>query len=569
MTDSPAELFTVNSASEWVHLFDQVEPWPDNPRYHPEVSIASLVDLIRELGWGAPIIVHAGDAWPVQLVAGHTRRLALRRILEADPTFVVPGAPGVGFVPARAHVVAGEDGARFATWDESEDMALGDNKVAELSSWDPDALATIMARKAGDGAADAIAAIRRRTAFDERAVRDLVRRAKAPPRRSSVPAPKAKRRPKKGEADSKPGQVYQLGPHRLFCGSSTDAHHIGALLEGDDQRPIVVCADPPYGMGKASQGVLGDNQRGEKLDAFNADWWTAWREESARNASCYIWGLEDVLWRFWLLATVRGEDGAEVRGLVNTNVTKKNLIIWKKPNAIGRKSPDMRGYPPTTERALFFMRGQQDRGNVNKDDFWEGFEDLRAWQADQCARMGWGLKETTEITGVGMFGHWTSKSQWCLIPLVHYERLATAADGKAFTRPHRELRESYQRLLDHPELVGQRQAFYAARSPFDNVHDDMTDVWEFDRVTGEERHGHATPKPVPLCERMVLSSSELGQVVAVPFGGSGPDLIACARQGRIARVMELDEGWCDVIRDRWTRWADDAGVDPGAGALRL
>jgi len=50
-----------------------------------------------------------------------------------------------------------------------------------------------------------------------------------------------------GEPDSRQGEVYQLGPHRLLCGDSTDAAAV-ALLMGDDTASAL-CSDPPYGIG--------------------------------------------------------------------------------------------------------------------------------------------------------------------------------------------------------------------------------------------------------------------------------------------------------------------------------
>ena len=36
-----------------------------------------------------------------------------------------------------------------------------------------------------------------------------------------------------------------------------------------------------------------------------------------------------------------------------------------------------------------------------------------------------------------------------------------------------------------------------------------------------------------------------------PFGGSGTTLIAAEKSGRVARVMELDPKYADVIVRRW------------------
>jgi len=47
-------------------------------------------------------------------------------------------------------------------------------------------------------------------------------------------------------AESKLGEVYQLGRHRLMCGDSTDAGSVALLMNG--QKANMVFTDPPYGM---------------------------------------------------------------------------------------------------------------------------------------------------------------------------------------------------------------------------------------------------------------------------------------------------------------------------------
>ena len=51
------------------------------------------------------------------------------------------------------------------------------------------------------------------------------------------------------------------------------------------------------------------------------------------------------------------------------------------------------------------------------------------------------------------------------------------------------------------------------------------------------------------------------------FAGSGSTLIASAKTGRIARLVELDPHYCDVIRRRWTKWAKENGYSVGTGGL--
>jgi site-specific DNA-methyltransferase (adenine-specific) len=81
-----------------------------------------------------------------------------------------------------------------------------------------------------------------------------------------------------------------------------------------------------------------------------------------------------------------------------------------------------------------------------------------------------------------------------------------------------------------------------------------------------EKKEHITQKPMPVMVWSVGFVAE-GVVVLDPFGGSGTTLLACAATGRVARLIELDPKYCDVIRRRWTRYAREAGIDPGPGAL--
>ena len=74
-------------------------------------------------------------------------------------------------------------------------------------------------------------------------------------------------------------------------------------------------------------------------------------------------------------------------------------------------------------------------------------------------------------------------------------------------------------------------------------------VWELQRVGANEFH--PTQKPVELPERALKNSSKPGDTCLDLFGGSGSTLIACEKNNRIARLMELDPKYCDVIVRRW------------------
>ena len=93
----------------------------------------------------------------------------------------------------------------------------------------------------------------------------------------------------------------------------------------------------------------------------------------------------------------------------------------------------------------------------------------------------------------------------------------------------------------------------------------QTTVLNFDRPTANKEH--PTMKPVELFEYLIKNSTKAGDVVLDGFGGSGTTLIACEKNKRKARLLELDPHYCDVIRRRWTKWAKENGYAVGTGGL--
>jgi DNA modification methylase len=76
---------------------------------------------------------------------------------------------------------------------------------------------------------------------------------------------------------------------------------------------------------------------------------------------------------------------------------------------------------------------------------------------------------------------------------------------------------------------------------------------------------HPTMKPVALITEMLENSTKRGDKVLDLFGGSGSTLIACQQIGRAARLMELDERFCDVIVDRWETHTGKAALNETDG----
>ena len=94
---------------------------------------------------------------------------------------------------------------------------------------------------------------------------------------------------------------------------------------------------------------------------------------------------------------------------------------------------------------------------------------------------------------------------------------------------------------------------------------DQGDVWNIKKP--QKNDLHPTMKPVELVERAIRNSSRPGNVVLDPFGGSGTTLIAAEKSGRMARLIELDPKYVDVIVRRWQDWTGKQATRESDGAL--
>lgn len=337
------------------------------------------------------------------------------------------------------------------------------------------------------------------------------------------------------EPISKYGEMYELGNSILMCGDSTKAEDVERLMNGE--KADLVFTDPPYGMKKENEGVENDNLNYDDLLEFNKKWIKISFEILKDVGSWYCWGISEPLMDIYsnILKPMKK----------NNEITFRNLITWSKGTGQGQNSEDFRMYAISDEKCLFVMKGVQGF-NTNADNYFEKWEPIRLYLEEQRKKCGWDIPQMKRIAGHSdLFrDHWTSKSQWCLIPEYVYKKFQEWAINNnidAFKKEYEEIKKEY----------------YSTRAYFNNTHDNMNEVWEFKTTSGKEREeagGHATPKPIELCERAIKSSSRENEIVLDFFGGSGSTLIACEKNNRKARLIELEPKWCDVIRRRYTKW---------------
>ena len=511
-------------------------PADSNPKRHAKET---LDDSLIRWGYTEPILM---DERTGKLVAGHGRLDALK--VQRDRNGSVPDGikveGGNWLVPVTRGWSSQND-------DEANAYLVASNRLTEIGGWDNEELVSLLSSL--DDLEGVGYTLEELNALSSQVTELPTAGGNTDP--DSVPDPPKKSRSSRGD-------VWTLGAHRVMCGDSTDVDDVLTLM-GEMQGAQLLHADPPYGMGKEADGIANDNLYREKLDSFQMDWWRAWRPYMTENSSAYIWGNAEDLWRLWW-----------ANGLADSEpLTIRNELVWAKASAgaggISHMGAEgLRLYPQETERCLFFMIGEQGFNN-NADNYWTGWEPIRSYLDTERKRTGWTNKDVAAFFGFHprMADHWFNASQWLMPKQEQYECLQMEAKGVAFTRSYAELKAEYDKLkVEHDKLKAE---FYESRAYFDNTHDNMTDVWQFPRVTGGDRHGHATPKPVAMIERALKSSCPVGGVVLEPFGGSGSTLIAAQNVGVSCYTMELKPEWADVICKRFQEYTGKKPVLESTG----
>ena len=471
---------------------NELKPYDENPR-HNEQAVDAVANSIENFGFKVPIVIDKDDV----IVCGHTRYLASQQL-------------GLNEVPC---VIADD-----LTDEQIKAYRLVDNKVAELSEWDFSLLDKELAELENID-------------MSQFGFEDLLEDEPAEIFEDEVPEVPE-------EPKAKLGDIYQLGNHRLICGDSTDVAVIDRLMDG--AKADMVFVDPPYGMKKESEGVLTDNLNYDDLLDFNRQWIPLTFGALKDNGSWYCWGIDEPLMDIYsnILKPMQK----------NKQIAFRNLITWDKGNGQGQLSEDFRMYPIADEKCLFVMVGGDSvQGfSVNQEDYSENMDKVRLYLESEIAKLNQSDKTIANALGYKdgrTVNHWRSKSQFALPTKENYEALREY--GKSVLKDYDFLKKDYDEL---------KKDFYEGRSYFNNTHDNMNNVWHFDRAGKDEREhtgGHATPKPIALCNRAIKSSSREGEIVLDVFGGSGSTLIACEQLNRKCYMCELDPHYCDVIIQRW------------------
>ncbi|MBR1285370.1 site-specific DNA-methyltransferase [Bradyrhizobium sp. AUGA SZCCT0177] len=239
----------------------QIEYWPldrlipsaRNARTHSAGQVAEIAGSICAFGFSNPILVGEG----ADIIAGHGRLAAARNLgLSEAPVVVVRGLSEA----------------------QRRQLVLADNKIALNAGWDAEMLSLELADLSAIGADLSMLGFTTKelSAALSRVDTGLTYEDKIP---DVVEV-----------AVSRPGDIWQLGPHRVACGDSRDAGLVKSLLAG--AVPQLMVTDPPYGVEYDPQwrhrrGVNNSARKGKIKNDEIADWTPTWDLYPGEIA--YVW----------------------------------------------------------------------------------------------------------------------------------------------------------------------------------------------------------------------------------------------------------------------------------------
>lgn len=188
-------------------------PNPKNWRRHPKAQVEALRGLLTEIGYADALLVRELADGRLMLIDGHLRAATTPEALV--PVLVLD-------------VTEAEADKLLATLDPLAAMAESDSeRIKELLatvSTDSEAVQELLKRTAGE------------RVWELLHPRELEEVEVAPEKADEL-------RQKWG---TKSGQLWQIDPHRIVCGDSTDPAIVGQLWSGDSPFARTVLADPPY-----------------------------------------------------------------------------------------------------------------------------------------------------------------------------------------------------------------------------------------------------------------------------------------------------------------------------------
>lgn len=194
-----------------------IKPYSGNARQHSARQIAQIERSIQSFGFMNPIIIDTNNV----IVAGHGRCAAATNLSLAHVPVI--RVEHLSDAEVRAYRLADNKLAENSAWDEGllrvEIEALAELELKDVVAFDLDALGFEL------GEVDILLGTYNGEGSDQSDDADRL------PATPVVPLVHE-------------GDLWQLGRHRIICGTALDLENYGLLLK--DERAAMVITDPPY-----------------------------------------------------------------------------------------------------------------------------------------------------------------------------------------------------------------------------------------------------------------------------------------------------------------------------------
>jgi ParB-like nuclease domain len=278
----------------------QLRLYPGNPR---RGDLEAIKDSLRRHGQYRPIVANRRTG---EVLAGNHVLLAAREL---------------GLKELAVAFIDVDD-------EHAKRIVAVDNRTSDLAGYDPESLAALLSSLpdlAGTGYGDADLS----KLLDELAA----------PAEPEEPPPLPRR------AETRPGELYALGEHRLLCGDARKAEDLGSVC---DRPAKLLLTDPPYGVdyqGKTSERlrIRGDGAAG--LPALLSEAFAAAHRRLAPGAPFYVFHPAGPLSHTYTSALLA--EGFELR---QTLVWVKDQLVLGRSDYHYRHEPILYGYRPGSGR---------------------------------------------------------------------------------------------------------------------------------------------------------------------------------------------------------------------------
>ncbi len=274
-----------------------LRPWKRNARTHSRKQVRQIADSIARFGFTNPVLIDGSAT----ILAGHGRVEAARHL-------------GMETVPCLR--------LDHMTPDEKRAFVLADNKLALNAGWDEELLAAELKELLAIDLDFDLSITGFSVAEIDSLVDGLSPEEPGNPDDDRLPEDAGTRR-------CLAGDLWQLGRHRLICGSALDDRTVDALMGGERAR--MVFTDPPY-------NVPIDGHVGGSGKVKHREFAMAAGEMSAGEFTAFLRAAFNNLARFSIDGSIhfvcmdwRHID--EVQQAARDVFTElKNLIVWVKDN---------------------------------------------------------------------------------------------------------------------------------------------------------------------------------------------------------------------------------------------